>query len=172
MTDEKVYTPEEIEDTSLPGIPQGADYSVSQPSSGQTISTERINDQGITTKRIATELLSTSLNTKSKRILAEYQFTSTGAIKVGEYTPGVNGDIRISPDGIVARNASGITTFVLDGTTGDATFAGTIQAGTLIGGEVLVGDGHVVIDGDNKRIVIFDDDDIPRVFMGYQAGGF
>lgn len=172
MADEKIYTPDEISDNPLPSQVEGYSYDASQPTSGEVIETQKINNQPPPIKRVATELLSTSLNTKSRKILAEYEFTESGAIKVGNFLPGVSGEIRISPGGITATNSSGITTFALDGETGDAVFAGTIQAGTLVGGEVLVGDGHVVIDGDNRRIVVFDDNDIPRVFMGYQEGGF
>lgn len=85
----------------------------------------------------ASEIVSRSLNTLSKRILGEYQFTQQGAVQIGKYELGVSGDIRISPAGIVGRRASdGATSFAIDGETGDATFLGTITAGSIVVGYI------------------------------------
>jgi hypothetical protein len=79
-------------------------------------------------KIVAQETISQSLNTETKRILAGYSFEQNGAISVGVYEYGKSGEVKISPDGIVAKNVNGDTTFALDGTTGDATFRGKVQA--------------------------------------------
>lgn len=171
MTDiNKVYTQEIIEDTAFPQE-DTASLEVSQSPSGGVYNSATIKSQPIKTKRVATELLSSSLNTKSKKILAEYQFTKHGAIQVGEYQNGVSGDLRLSPDGITARDSTGLTTFAIDGTTGNAVFAGTIQAGTLISGSVIVGDSNIIIDGESKTIIVNDGTN-DRVLIGYQEGGF
>ena len=162
---EKVYYPETIEDSPFPGQEGVAVFSVNQPSSGGIYKPAEINEQVIPAKRVAVELIGASLNTKSRKILAEFQFTEMGAIQVGKYQTGVSGDLRISPNGITARNSSGLTTFTIDGDTGDAVFAGTVQAGTLISGAVAVGDGDILIDGDTKRMIFYVND-IPSIVIG------
>lgn len=161
----KVYTPIVIEDTAFPQQGQ-IEFATTTPSSGGTYKPTEIKDQSLPTKRIAVELLGQALNTRSRKILAEFQFTEMGAIQIGKYTQGVSGDLRISPNGITARNSSGLTTFALDGDSGDAYFAGTIQAGTVIGGAVAVGDGDILIDGDTKRMIFYDDSGIPVIVIG------
>lgn len=163
----KVYQNEVIADVAFPS----EDVTVSESESSQSSSTKTyspttISEQSLPTPRIAVELISAQLDTRSRKILAEFQFTQYGAIQVGEYKNGVSGDIRISPSGIVARDMSGNTTFALDGDTGSAVFAGTIQAGTLVGGAVAVGDGSILIDGETKRLVFFDDAGIPVIIIG------
>jgi len=74
-----------------------------------------ISDASTPTQRIAFEVISTALNTKSKKILQAFEFTQSGALQIGVYEPGVSGDIRLSPTGIVARDSAGLTTFALDG---------------------------------------------------------
>ncbi len=163
--DVKVFKPEEIEEIPFPQE-EAKDLSITQSSSGGVYKPAEIKGQIFPTKKIAVELIGSSLNTKSKKILAEFQFTETGALQIGKYINGLQGDIRISPNGITARNAAGITTFALDGETGDAVFAGTIQAGTIIGGNVAVGDSDIQIDGENKRMIFYDENDIPQIIIG------
>lgn len=154
--DNKVYTPEIIPDQPLPGQTGPVSMVVQQPGSiNSSFSPATIDDTLLPTKKIATELLSVSLNTRSKKILQEFQFTQMGAIQIGRYTEGVNGDIRITQGGIVARNLLGDTTISIDGDTGDAFFAGTLQAGTLISGAVAVGNGDIIIDGATKRMIFY-----------------
>lgn len=81
---------------------------------------------------VAKELISNNLNTQSRQILSTFSFGKIGAIQIGEYVNGTSGDIRISPNGLVARNSAGVTTVSIDGTTGDASFLGTISAGSVI----------------------------------------
>ena len=168
MEDEKVYTPEVIEANPFPGQDSLVSYQVTNPvsKSTDTYAPSTIKEQLIPTKKIATELIGNNLNTKTRKILGAFQFTPSGAIQIGNYQEGNNGDIRISPDGIVARNRTGLQTFALDGDSGDAVFAGTIQAGTLISGAVAVGDGNILIDGATKRMLFYDADGIPNIVIG------
>lgn len=51
---------------------------------------------------------------------------------------------------------------VFDVTSGTANIANAIN----------VGDGNMIIDGTNRRIVIYDETGLARVLLGYQPGGF
>lgn len=163
----KVYSPTIIAEASFPTedsalVTQNADAS----NSGQVYQSKETPEQSFPTLKIATELLSSAINTRSKKILQTFEFTQSGALQIGKYENGVSGDLKLSPAGIVARNSSGITTFAIDGDTGDAFFLGTLQAGTLVGGAVAVGDGSILIDGATKRLVFFDDAGIPVIIIG------
>jgi len=133
---EKVFKPETIQDTPFP-IKGEADLSTSQDKRGGIFGQQEIKDQSFPTKKVAYELLASALNTKSRKILAEFEFTEHGAIQIGKYMPGVSGDLRITPNGITARDLAGITTFAIDGATGDAIFKGIVQAKDFV-----VVDGH------------------------------
>lgn len=85
---------------------------------------------------VAKELISDSLNTQSRQILSNFTFSRLGAIQVGEYVNGVSGDLRITSAGLAARNTSGTTTVSIDGETGDATFLGTVAAGSVISASI------------------------------------
>jgi len=170
MADDKVYTPEVVADVGFP-TSETIDSSVSQTTGNDTYSPQTTKATSFPKKIIAQETIGSALNTKSRKILADFEFTETGAISIGKYTNGVSGDIRISPNGITARDSAGLTTFAIDGDTGNATFKGTIQAETVIGGAVVVGDNNVVIDGENKNIIVNDGDN-DRILIGYQQGGF
>ena len=170
MNDDKVYYPATIADEPFPSQVGVADYgATSSPSGsgeGQTYTPSKTDDQSLPTKKIAVELIGQALNTRSKKILQEFQFTPSGALQIGIFTVGVNGDIRISPLGIVARNSAGLVTFSLDGESGDAIFKGSIQAGSLITGAVAVGDGNILIDGDSRRMIFYDEQGIPVIVIG------
>lgn len=175
---EKVYHPEEIEDQPFPTEGE-ADLFTSQKTGGGVYGPKTIKDRPLPVRRTAHELLSSALNTKSRKILAEFEFADHGAIRIGRYTPGVSGDIRVTPNGIVARDAAGLTTFALDGLTGSAVFRGTIQAGTIISESEIIGgsininnvftvdsDGNVValsivLGSGYSKINIFRQDGIP-----------
>lgn len=151
---DKIYYPESILNNPLEGTePQLTAYN---PTDGGTLpdSTKGVDFQGDV---IARELRSQSLNTMSRKILAEYNFSLNGALAVGTYVSGTSGDIRISPDGIVARNSSGTTTFAIDGTTGDATFFGTVVAGSLVAGYVQDVGGHYSTSATGSRVLILPD---------------
>lgn len=47
-----------------------------------------------------------------------------------------------------------------------------INEGQSLLGDFRVGTKNIRIDGKNKRILILDVNDIPRVLIGYQADGF
>lgn len=167
---EKVYTPETIPDQPFPQ--EGEEILATQPSGGTDVyRQETIKPKAIPKKRIAQELIGSALNTKSRKILAEFEFTLSGALQIGKYENGVSGDLRITPNGITARDSAGLTTFSIDGTTGSAVFKGSVQAGSVITGEVIVGDNSVIIDGEGKRIII-NDGNTDRILLGYQENGF
>lgn len=168
MADTKVYEPETIQENPYPSQQGVVSFDVSDPGSSSSGQYEpsRVQNQAVPTKRIATELLSNQLNTRSRKILGEFQFTRQGAIQIGDYKEGESGDIRISPDGIVARNSVGNETFALDGETGSAVFAGEVQAGTLISGAVAVGDANILIDGATRRMIFYDENGIPSIIIG------
>lgn len=163
-TELKVYTAQVI--TDVPFELEGTspiDTKTSQSSANETYGPATIDDQSLPPQRVARILLSDSLNTVSKKILQEYQFTQQGAIQVGEYQSGVSGDIRISPNGITARDLAGNTTFDLDGDTGDAAFKGRLEAGSIV-----AGDGNIVMEESSKgngRIVFYNAG-IPAIVIG------
>ena len=189
--DVKIYTPEVIQDSPFPQE-AGAEQTTTE-GSGATLSPTETKDTPLPVRRIAAELIGASFNTKSRKILAEFQFTESGALQIGKYLKNLSGDLRISPNGIIARNSSGNTTFAIDGDTGDATFAGTILAGAVIAaaidGDLItagtidanriktstldaavdVGTGasssYVRLDGVNNRIIVHDGTN-PRIVIG------
>ena len=170
MADEKVYNPTEIQDAPFPEVVGNADFGTTQSTANDNYSPQSTKDNDFPDPRISFEVVGSALNTRSKKIIAEFQFTPSGAIQIGQYESGVSGDIRLSPNGIVARNDLGETTFALDGETGDAVFAGTIQAGTVIGGRVIVGNNTWVIDGDPDapRILLYNNG-TPEILIGRRA---
>lgn len=161
----KLYEPEIIQENPFPTEPQLVPFAGQRNPKG-TFTPKVSKDKAFPTRRTAIELLSTALNTRSKRILQEFQLQDSGGLKVGDFKQGASGDLRITPNGITARDIAGITTFAIDATTGDAIFIGTIRAGTIISGLVSVGDSSIVLDGENKRIVIFDNADDARIVIG------
>lgn len=152
---EKIYFPEEISDEPFPNQEQQI-IAQNQGVSGEVIRPKPLRDNPIPRKIIAHETIGSALNTKSRKILAEFQFTESGALQIGKYENGVSGDIRITPSGIVARDSAGNITFALDGETGNAVFKGEIQSGSLVTGEIVMGpDGRLVI-GDESGATILD----------------
>ena len=168
--DNKVYYPQVIEDQPFPEtqlIPIGDPMSGGSGSgANQTFGPSVVSDQSMPTKRIATELLSTALNTHSKKILDAFEFLQQGAIQIGKFENGVSGDIRLTPSGITGRDIAGLITFAINALTGDAVFKGSIQAQSVITGAVSVGDSNILIDGDTRRILFYDDNGIPTILIG------
>lgn len=170
MANEKVYTPEVVQDTPFPE--QGIQLdTLSQPSAGGNFSPTVSKDKDFPRKRVAREVISTILNTKSKKILGNFKLEQSGGFQIGDYKSGVTGDLRLTPDGQVARNKAGIITFAIDADTGDITLLGTLQAGSVIAGSLLtgalvVGDNSIIIDGDDKNVIFNDANDIPQIIMG------
>lgn len=145
MDDDKVYTQEVVPAKPFPGevIPV---TTTTQSSSGGNFTPTVSSDKPLPVKKIATELLSTALNTRTRNILQEFELQQSGGFRVGNFEEGLSGDIRITPNGITARDIAGITTFAIDGTTGDAIFKGQLRSGTLITGEITLGDGSIILD--------------------------
>lgn len=131
MADEKIYYPQTIIDSPLPGQEVEVPTS-SQAGANEVYVPKTTPDRAFPVKRVAAELIGAALNTKSRKILGEFEFTKQGAIQIGKQEDGVSGDVRISPSGITARDSAGNTTFALDGDTGDAVFKGTVQAADFV----------------------------------------
>jgi len=171
------YTPTVIDANPFPGVADGDQseaYAAGSAAAGKNnYAPEETPTRTFPTQTIANTVISDSFNTQSRRILDRFEFAKNGAIQVGEYQEGISGDIRISPSGLIARNADGETTVTIDGTTGDATFKGTIAAGSLIAGRTDIGTvgGNVFIDGANNRIIISDGTN-DRILIGYLLNGF
>ena len=162
---DKVYQPEIIQENPFPTEGEAVSNLAGSNPSG-TYSPSVAKEGSLPTRKIAVELIGSALNTKSKKILKEFEFTPSGAIQVGTYEKGISGDLRISPDGLVARNQSGLLTITIDGDTGDAVFKGTLQTGAVISGLVDVGNNSIVIDGESKRMVFYDEDGVPAIVIG------
>lgn len=124
-----VYKPETIEAQPFIGP---IDPRNSKRSTTSTFYPATTSQKPLPTGNVAHQVIGRNLNTQSRLILGSFSFGRLGAIQIGSYQPGVSGDIKVSPNGVVARNSSGTTTFTLDGTTGSATFLGTIAAGSVI----------------------------------------
>jgi hypothetical protein len=177
MAEIKEYTPTVIEAYPFPSVADGdqsESYATGSATGGKNnYAPEETPSRTFPTQTIANTVISDSFNTQSRRILDSFEFAKNGAIQIGEYEEGVSGDIRISPSGLIARNSDGDVTVTIDGTTGDATFKGTITAGSLIAGRTDIGTvgGNVFIDGENNRIIISDGTN-DRILIGYLLNGF
>lgn len=137
MADEdlKIYTPTVIEDLPFPNqIEQPESFATSENSTKDVQKQKSITDTPAPRRIIAHETIGQALNTHSRRILGEFQFTESGALQIGKYQEGISGDIRISPTGILARDLSGNQTFLLDAETGDAVFRGSV----ILGGNLVI----------------------------------
>lgn len=155
--DEKVYTPEVIEENPLPGGIEPFVLPTSSPKDTYAPTTSK--ETTVNRKRTAVELLSTSLNTRSRKVLQEFKLEQSGGFQIGNFQEGLSGDMRLTPNGITARDIAGLTTFAIDGTSGNATFAGEIRSGALVTGQVSIG-----VDGDGSLIIY--ENGIPTVLIG------
>lgn len=161
MDTEKVYTPQVIADTPFP-MQDAQSQTVTQPAANGIYKPQETTDNVFPVKRVAVELMSQALNTRSKKITQAFQFTQSGALQIGEYTNGVTGDVRISPNGITARNLTGDTTFDLDGETGDAVFAGQLRAGsTIVSNNIITEESS---NGNGRTVYL--NDGIPSIVIG------
>ena len=167
--DEKVYTPEVIQESPFPN--EVVQSVTPTQGSGDNYTPTTTKEKTFPVKRSAVELLSTALNTRSRNILQEFKLQQSGGFQIGNFEEGLTGDLRLTPNGITARDVAGVTTFDIDGTTGDAVFAGEIRSGSLITGDVIVGNNRVIISGDEGTIIINDGSN-DRVLLGFQSGGF
>src|SRR3990167_4216235 len=139
MDEEKVFTHEVIQETPFPGEPEVI-APMAQPNPIGTFTPSTVKEKSLPKKRTAVELLSTALNTRSRKILEEFELQQSGGLKIGDFKEGISGDLRITPNGLTARDIAGLTTFAIDGTTGDAVFKGTIKSGSVITGSLISGD--------------------------------
>lgn len=169
MSENKEYYPEKISGNPLPNHSEVvAGTSTPSTSTGENKSFGASEQKPVAFpfKVIARDTIGHSLDTKGRKILGDFKFGTLGAISIGTYENGVSGDIRITPNGLVARNVNGETTIAIDGTTGDATYKGTISAGSVISGNIIVGgadndDGYIsVLDASNNEKVRLDKDGI------------
>lgn len=164
MTD-KTYLPETIEDQALPitgeetiaaGATTEANSTESKVGEVKEVEQKAQIERPLPFKDFATELRSSILNTQTRQIVGRISFNKLGAIQIGDYELNATGDVRITPDGIVARNAAGATTFSLDGSTGNAAFAGTLSAGAIIASDrIYLGTDGIYIKDDADNDVIF-----------------
>lgn len=174
MADEKVYEPEIVPDNPFPSEVISPVLSQNKSLGEGNYAPAIAKEKTFPKKRTAVELLSNALNTRSKKILQEFALTQFGGLKIGDFKEGLSGDIRITPNGITARDIAGLTTFSIDGSDGSAAFRGQIQSGSLITGEVVVGNNRVIIDVDENEepTIIVNDGSNDRVLIGFQANGF
>ena len=152
MADLKPITIESIE---FPNADETKGSTSTGDSSLDNLTPEQSSGWNFPTSTIARTVIADSLNTQNNRINGEFEFGKSGAIKIGDKEKG-EGEVKISPNGITAFNKNGENTFTLDGTTGDATFKGTLAAGAIIANNrVYITDkGIIVNDGTNDRIII------------------
>lgn len=163
MDENKVYYPEVIETFALPETVVEEDVETTNYVGKTTLSPSTEVNKSFPPRNIARETISASLNTKTKKILGDFSFGQVGAISIGIYENGVSGDIRITPNGLVARDINGTETIAIDGTTGDAVFRGTVQAGAVVAGNVTVsGQGAFIVNDGTYNII----------HIGYLAGGY
>lgn len=137
--DDKVYYPEVIEENPFPGENQPP---MESASASATVSTPKGGGESIAKGKPATkgkwpqsiiahDTISRNLNTRSRKIMGEFELVDSGGLRVGKYANGVSGELILTPAGITARNMEGDTTFAIDGTTGNVVFAGEIQGGSI-----------------------------------------
>ncbi len=136
--DNKIYSPEVIPDAPFP---QSMPTNQAQPQTiqGGITGQQIIQSQPLPLPQNADNVISPRLDTKTKQILAAFTFAPTGALRIGDFRAGRSGEVDIDPNGIIAKDINGDTTFALDGEDGSAVFAGQLASGTLLTGEIVVG---------------------------------
>ena len=159
--DDKVYTQEVIQENPFPGEPLVLDTQ-KESGSGDNYAPTTTKEKPHPVKRLAVELLSTALNTRSRKVLQEFTLQQSGGFQIGNFQEGIAGDIRLTPNGITARDIAGLTTFAIDGTDGSAVFKGTVQAGATIVADTIVTEQAT---SGNGRTVYYNDG-IPAIVIG------
>lgn len=156
--DDKVFTQEVIQDNPWPGeaplVAQGTPTSLAG-----TFSPTTTNAKAFPRKRVAVELLSTALNTRSRKILQEFQLQQSGGLQIGNFQEGLSGDVRLTPNGITGRNVAGLTTFGLD-TDGNLILIGEMRSGSVISGNVIIEEGGQLQIGTDEGDTIIDEQGI------------
>ena len=142
---EKVYLPEVIQENPFPG--ETEPFILPTKSLAGTFEPITTKENKIPKKRIAVELLSSALNTRSRKILQEFALQQSGGFQIGDFKEGVSGDLRLTPNGLTARDIAGLTTFAIDGTDGSAFFKGQIASGSIMTeGAIVDENGTTIID--------------------------
>ncbi len=83
------------------------------------------------------EYLDAILDAEAAEIIGDWSFKASGALQIGKYIEGEYGDVKISPDGIVARNKDNDNTFTLSGITGNISLRGTLTAGSIVTAKII-----------------------------------
>jgi hypothetical protein len=133
MYADKIYYPEQIDDQSLPLTGNETVKAVNTNVASKDIYTPvtEVNKK-YPEKFIAHETVSQSIDTLAKKIKGEFSFGKQGAVQIGEHVFGESGEIKMSSNGITAKNLNGEETFALDATTGDAVFKGIVKAADFV----------------------------------------
>lgn len=161
--DNEVFYPPTIEDQAIGNIPSsGQDTNKTYDTS--TYKPIENVEQSFPSTVIAHETISNALDTRSKKIKAEFTFGKYGAIKIGDYEFGVSGETIISPNGIVTKNINGEETIAIDGTSGDAVFKGTVAAGSFIAGTYFE-----VAEKDSRKGIFINDGTRDLIFIGFET---
>ena len=158
MDDNKVFEPEVITESPYPNEVASSVPTNEQSSATGTFTSQTIKETKLPQKKISHELISTAMNTKSRKVLEEFTLQQSGGFKIGNYQEGTSGEVSITPNGIVAKNSSGINTIVIDGSTGDAIFAGEIRSGSTVTGSVEITDGYIAMYNDGLLSIFIGDD--------------
>lgn len=169
---DKNYEPEVVQENPFPGeVVQP--ISSTQAGTGDNYTPATTKEKTFPKKRTAVELLSTALNTRSRKVLEKFELVQSGGFQIGDFQEGLTGDVRITPNGLTGRNIAGLVTFALD-TDGNLTLIGELRSGSTITGQVIVGNNGVIIDvdDDGNPSIIVNDGTHDRVLIGYQANGF
>lgn len=140
---DKNYEPEVVQDNPFPGEVIQPITSSPQATGVGNYSPTTTQEKIFPRKRIAVELLSTTLNTRSRKILEEFELQQSGGLKIGDFKEGISGDVRITPNGLTGRNNSGLTTFGLD-TDGNLILVGEMRSGSVITGDITLEEGGSV----------------------------
>jgi len=156
-----VLKPEVIEEVAFPELEQTTTVNTGGSGTAETLVPNAEVGKSFPPALIARTVIADSFDTQSRRILSDYTFGEYGSISVGKYENGVSGDVKISPSGIIARNKNGENTFTLDATTGDATFKGTVAAGSFIAGNYFT-----VRESGNYKGIFINDGTYDVIFIG------
>lgn len=135
MDEEKVYYPETITETPFPLQEGDAVPALSPVVSGsgdaRTTAPPTVKTKQFPQHLIAHETISQAINTKSRRILKDFELVDSGALRVGKFQSGVSGEMAITPAGLTALNKAGIRTLAIDAETGDVVIIGEFQGGSI-----------------------------------------
>jgi hypothetical protein len=158
--EDKVYTSEIVQDAPFPGDTVVLDTQ-SPSATGDNHSPTEAKEKTFPVKSTAVELLSTALNTRTRKILESFDLEQRGGIQIGDFEDGISGDITLTRNGILGRNVSGNTTFGLD-TNGNLILVGQLRAGSTIINENIITEAA---SSGNGRTVYYNDG-IPAIVIG------